>query len=169
MYYNAWIILFIGLFISTSVYCGKREFFDQKVQYNQNGERYIEYTDSDSKITTKSMSEVNLGAKYTIEEVNKAVHSIIEYFGTKYDVNISITKIMSIKKSSGKMELRMFIYNPILNVILGYTVTVNIPFNSKKNASVQSVQPFSKTDVTTDKHTSFDVYSNINFIEGNFT
>ena len=166
MIYNFWTISILILFIGTTCYCGKREFFNEpgEVITNENGERYIEYNNK----TNKPLTQVDLGTKYTIEDVNKATKSIIKHFGEKDDVNIEITKIISIKNSPGMMQLNLFLYNPIKNIILGYIIDVSMPIKNKIDATVKSVVPFSKEESFTEQ-VNFNSYSSINLYEGNFT
>ena len=130
----------------------------------KNGERYIEYNNA----AKKPLAQVDLGTKYTIEDVNKATKAIIRYFGEKDNVNIEITKIISIKNSPGMMQLNLFIYNPIKNIILGYVVDVNMPMKNKTDATVKTVLPFSKEESFIEQ-VNFNSYSSINLYEGNFT
>ena len=138
---NIWIMITISFFAVTACYCGKREFFDQKeVRLDEYGKpmRLNQYG--------KPLSQVDLGTSYTIEDVNKAYHAILEYFGGKENANITITKVISIKNSPGKIQLRLFIYNPIKNVITGYTIDVKTPLTKKESAKVILVVPFSKEE-----------------------
>ena len=178
MYYNFWIIFTTILILTTTCYCGKREFFDEpeQIQYdeygeqigiiqnNENEERFIEYNDNSRKI----ISQVNLGTKYTIEDVNKATHAIIKYFGEKQNVNISITKVVSIKNSPNMMQLNLFLYNPIKNIILGYVIDVKIPLTKNEESKILLVKPFSEEEEP-NKYNNFNQYSSINMVEGNFT
>mgnify|MGYP000964177547 CR=1 FL=1 len=166
MIYNFWTISIIVLLLSATFYCGKREFFDEpgKVIQDDNGERYIEYSNN----SKKPLAQVDLGTKYTIEDVNKATKAIIKYFGEKDKGNIEITKIISIKNSPEIMQLNLFLYNPIKNIILGYVIDVNMPMKNKTEAMVKTVLPFSKEELFAE-HVNFNSYSSINLYEGNFT
>ena len=172
MIYNFWTLSFISFIIITTCYCGKKEFFEEPEKYewdgsvknDDNGERYVEYNDK----TEKILSQVDSGTKYTIEDVNKATIAIIEYFGEKYNVNISITKVISIKNSPGQMNLTLFLYDPIKNTIIGYNIDVIMPLTKNKAASIKTIEKFSKKEQISEK-IDFNSYSNINFNEGNFT
>ena len=168
MIYNFWTVLIILLFFGTICFCGKREFFDEpgKVTINESGERYIEYTKNST--LKKPLSQVDLGTKYTIEDVNKATKAIHRYFGEVDNVNIEITKIISIKNSPGMMQLNLFLYNPIKNIILGYIIDVNMPLTHKTESSVKTIVPFS-TEVDFAEQVSFNPYSSINISQGIFT
>ena len=169
MIYNFWSISLLILIIGTTYYCGKREFFDEpgKVIVNENGERYIEYENKIGSMK-KPLAQVDLGTKYTIEDVNNATKAIIRYFGEKDNVNIEITKIISIKNSPGMMQLNLFLYNPIRNIILGYIIDVNMPIKKKTDATVKTVIPFSKEESFAEQ-VNLKSYSSINLFEGNFT
>ena len=163
--YNFWTISIILMFIGMTFYCGKKEFFDQpgKVIVNENGERFIEYNN-----LKKPLAKVDLGTKYTIQDVDKATKAIILYFGEKDNVNIEITKIISIKNSPGMMQLNLFLYNPIKNFIKGYVIDVNMPIKTNSQSTVKTVVPFSNEEEFS-KQIKFNSYSSINFNEGNFT
>ena len=166
------------LILTTTCYCGKREFFDEPeqnqygvngnqigiIKNNEDGERFIEYKDNSS----KPLSRVNLGTKYTMEDVNKSANAIIKYFSEKHNVNISITKIISIKNSPGMMKISLFLYNPIKNIIMGYVIDIKMPLTKNEDSKVIKIVPFSKEEETT-KSNKFYQYSSINIIEGKFT
>jgi len=162
MYYNVWIILTLSLVLITTCYCGKREFFDEVTRRDENGDeiRFNEYG--------KQLSTINLGIKYTIEDVNKVTQAIIQYFGEKYDVNISITKIISIKHTPGVIKLQLFLYNPIKNTIIGYEIDVTLPISKKEKSIVKFITPFSKEEPLTES-IQFNPYSTINFNDGTIT
>ena len=166
MIYNVWTVSIILLFLGTTYYCGRREFFDEPgtIKYDENGERYIEYDNG----VKKPLAQVDLGTTYTIEDVNKATKAIIRYFGEKDNVNIEITKIISIKNSPGMMQLNLFLYNPIKNIILGYIIDIFMPVNKNTEAMVNSVIHFSKEESFV-KQVEFNPYSSINMYEGTFT
>jgi len=157
MLYNVWTVSIILLFLGTTYYCGRREFFDEPetIKYDENGVK-------------KPLAQVDLGTKYTIEDVNKSTKAIIRYFGEKDNVNIEITKIISIKNSPGMMQLNLFLYNPIKNIILGYIIDVYMPINKNVEAIVNSVIPFSKEESFVEQ-VEFNPYSSINMYEGSFT
>ena len=133
MYYNVWVLFCTSAVFTTAFYCGKREFFDQP-------EIVLTATEQ--------------GTKYTREDVNKATQAILKYFGETYDVNISITKIVSITNSPGNMNLRLFLYNPVNFTILGYTIDVEMPLSKKKISTVKFVKEFSEKSAF-DEHKPF--------------
>ena len=169
MYYNFWTSSAVVFLIFMLCYCGKREFFDEpgEVKFDDNGERYIKYKGEINKVK-KPLAQVDLGTKYTIEDVNKATQSIIQYFGEKYNVNISITKVISIKNSPGIMQLRLFLYDPIKNIITGYTIEVTLPISKKETSKVKSVTPFSEVESVSDS-VQLNSYASLNLNEGKFT
>ena len=166
MVYNFWTVALILILLSTTFYCGKREFFDEPgtVLINDDDERYIEYTNG----VKKPLAQVDRGTKYTIEDVNTATKAIIKYFGEKDNVNIEITKIISITNSPGMMQLNLFLYNPIKNIIVGYIIDVNMPVKNKFNATVKNIVPFSNKE-TFSEQKAFNQYSSIDLYEGKFT
>jgi hypothetical protein len=135
--------------VYTSCYCAKKELFEQK-----------EYVKEDIAPT---------GTKYTVVDVNKATQAILKYFGEKDNVNITITKILSIFNSSDKMTLKMFVYNPIRNIINGYTIDVKIPLSKKTEASVISATPFTEDTPEPGVYKEKQNYRSLNLNEGKFT
>ena len=98
----------------------------------------------------------------------KVTQAIIQYFGEKYDVNISITKIISIKHTPGVIKLQLFLYNPIKNTIIGYEIDVTLPISKKEKSIVKFITPFSKEEPLTES-IQFNPYSTINFNDGTIT
>ena len=145
--YNFWTLLLIILFFTTTCYCGKKEFFDEPGDEN---------------------TQVNKGTSYSIHDVDKATKSIIKHFGETENVNISITKIVSIKNKPGVMKLHLFLYNPIKNTILGYIIDVNMPIKKNGSASIKDIQQFTNEEEIVE-YTKFNPYTSIDFEEGKFT
>jgi len=127
MEYNLWISLLILSFGSCLVYCVKKEYFENK-------------------ITIHKTQKIKDSLKYNLFEVNKCVDAINEYFGEKDKVRITITRVLNIYKTGGSMILNLFIYNPIKNVMLGYTIKINIPVNKNEKYKIESVSEFSEKE-----------------------
>ena len=150
--YNIWIILIIIFFIYVTCFCVQKELFDQK-----------DIIDVQKKTS---------GTKYNIVEVNRAIQAIRNHQLEKEKVNIEITKIISIINAPGKMELKLFMYNPLRNVLKGYTAIVGIPISTKKEANVISLISFSdeETDgITSEKYEKFNMYQTVDMKRNDFT
>ena len=150
--YNIWIILVIIFFTYITCFCVKKELFDQKESVD--------------------IPKQSSGTKYNIIEVNKAIQAIRKYQLEKEQVNIEITKIISIKNAPGEMELKLFMYNPFKNFLKGYTVIVEIPLSSKKEAIVKTLRSFSdeETDgLSSEKYESFNMYQTVDMKKNEFT
>lgn len=151
MYINIWIIIFILMIVYTTCFCVKREFFEEPKSESQS-------------VTEKKSG----GTKYTIVDVNKAVTLIKDHFLEKEKVNITITKIISIENSPQQMTLKLFIYNPIKNVLYGNTVQVKLPISKKEPGTIISIKKFTDAQEDT-KYRDKIEYQPISFKDGTFT
>ena len=56
------------------------------------------------------------------------------------------------------MQLNLFLYNPIKNIILGYVIDVKIPLTKNEESKILLVKPFSEEEEP-NKYNNFNQYS----------
>ena len=149
MEYNIWIFLLMMSFGTCLIYCVKKEYFENKV-------------------TIYKTNEIKESLNYNLFEVNKCVEAINEYFGNSTGVRVTITKVLNIYKTGNSMEMNMFIYNPVANVMKGYTIKLNIPMNKNERYKVESANEFSEKETEEETTMNKENYQTLNLKEGKF-
>ena len=150
MYMNFWIILIILMTLYLTCFCVKKEFFEEPKE-------------TQGSVAKKKST----GTKYTIVDVNKAVDLIKKHFLKTENVHITITKVISIVNSPQHMTLKLFIYNPVKNVLYGNTVQVKLPLNKKEKGEILSVKKFTD-DSEKNEYKDKQLYQPVSFINGSF-
>ena len=150
MYMNFWMVFVLLMVVYLGCYCVKKEYFEEPLPATEQ--------------TAKKQSG---GIKYTIVDVNKAVDLVKEHYKEKEGVHITITKVISIVNTPKHMTLKLFIYNPVKNVLYGNTVQVKLPLSRKEKGEIISVNRFTEDPETTE-YQDKNLYQKVSLADGSF-
>lgn len=143
MEFNIWIIIVGFLFLYTTCWCIKKEYFEN----------------NDTPTIFKKDNEEK-GITYTLEDVNKSIQLIYKYFN--YDV--ILTKILNIIKFPNEIHIRLFLYHNSRNFLKGYTAIVLTPI--KKQFEIKSITEFSSDEEMDIKNIEKDNFNKIDLNNG---
>ena len=143
MKFNIWIVIVGALFLYTTCWCVKKEYFEN----------------NDTPTIYKKESEQK-GTTYTLVDVNKGVQLILQHFNN----DVTVTKILNIMKIPNEIHIRLFLYHQTKNFIKGYTAIISTPLNKK--FEIKTITEFSSDDQMDIKNIKIDNFNKIDLNNG---